>query len=1376
MTEFVPPRDRDATAAVRGFVYQVDLTIARWLAIGADGHLELECGEDIDHIAQTLEAQATVRTLEQVKARRKPITLRSDDALEAIANAAHHCETNPDLNLRFLFTTTATIGRERRHPRADLPHGIVLWEQARVAPEAPPKEALAVLREIVRSAGRPRDLPSEPWAALEARLANHARWSDVVSRFEWSTGQPPPDRLSETVVQDLLVAGFVTTADAATRLYEQLFLRVFRLLARDGRKILSAPDLQVELRRDGLDATDRAALTELRRKLLGFDVRVDALEQQLQAVGQVVAVIAQRLGMPTSSLVSDADPEVAPPPMVEHMSRRPRTVETILATRGGAGWIAIYGPVGIGKTHLAQLVLVSFGKAFAWLRFTDLPISQGVMRLRLGLATAFRGLGIVPTSLSLDALAQALPRGSVVVADDLPRISVGDALANALVAFSRLLEGKGSLLVTTSCYETPRGVREVASIATVQAPPFTDEECAEILRSYGGEEIARAATTVSSLNAVARGHATLLAAMANSLRERSWRFDDETLTALISGSYASVTHEETLSALFRLTADARTREMLHRVQLAGYSVDLTDARALGLVPPAIDDVDARVNALRGVWLQPVGQDRLELSPMLAVLPKDQLNPDVRRKCHRVLAQSLRRRPLDEHTAVSVVTHYVQAEDFDAAGMSLALVLTRLVDAREAPAAGLLLDLWWSSPLPAAMSRGMQLFVRDAQARAGPRYARDTSHIEMEIDRIAPNVDGVDGWSLVLVAVRRFRQLFKAKPDEAAKWMRAGFDALSNLDLRRVYVDAVPDLLPLIWTIVPDVTSRAHIRAWLGLIEHLSPVERCWEGDAGERARTACHLVTNGCWVNESMKPVEERRFAERYDDLKEIARRAGAMGFTYLEACALRGVITILCEFAGKFEEGRAVADEFLARPVDQHCVTLIRDVVGRQLFHARRFAEALAVLGLVIETGSPQESHVRGLAANYASRAAALLSPPDDATALRFAERAVEIADCSSDEVSEVEGVRSRGELAIALVLHQQSDRACAVLLEAGDAIAQNRHDGQWWKELMVGVGQITMIALASARLRGNRKRAVQAPTPQRGYFLSNDNLHKFWRPDFPALFAFQMWEASTAIQNDEAANRWLNRFLDAKLVSDGSLTASIGILVLPHLVGSGRDDALVRAIDVARQFGMTVRPEGTEVDFGSPEGPLGVALLVPIVIWLAEVAILDPAYASTTAVILAQRLRTLTAIERSAGGWERGAQLLERTFVARASHSDLFASAAAEPGILRDCAYLLCATSEDAPPRDAASIQSQLIARLWTGSVAALQTVTTRWLVSYWTTTFHRSRFLFASPRLVEQELAAAVALPMRERARRVLDTVTAGLGVHRHESFTRWLAGDG
>jgi hypothetical protein len=128
------PRDRDAYSTIRGYVYQVDLTIRRWMDLGDNQHLELERGEDIDLVNSAItatSAEETKRFLEQVKHREQNLTLRNPPALEALANAVDHLAANTGFDLRFCFTTNASVGTERPCPFPNGTAGITLWEQIR---------------------------------------------------------------------------------------------------------------------------------------------------------------------------------------------------------------------------------------------------------------------------------------------------------------------------------------------------------------------------------------------------------------------------------------------------------------------------------------------------------------------------------------------------------------------------------------------------------------------------------------------------------------------------------------------------------------------------------------------------------------------------------------------------------------------------------------------------------------------------------------------------------------------------------------------------------------------------------------------------------------------------------------------------------------------------------------------------------------------------------------------------------------------------------------------------------------------------------------------------------------------------------------------
>ena len=65
--------DRDASASIRGYVFQIDRTIDRWLTLSPDQSLGLERGENIDLVSRLLSADGTTeaetRLLEQIKYR-----------------------------------------------------------------------------------------------------------------------------------------------------------------------------------------------------------------------------------------------------------------------------------------------------------------------------------------------------------------------------------------------------------------------------------------------------------------------------------------------------------------------------------------------------------------------------------------------------------------------------------------------------------------------------------------------------------------------------------------------------------------------------------------------------------------------------------------------------------------------------------------------------------------------------------------------------------------------------------------------------------------------------------------------------------------------------------------------------------------------------------------------------------------------------------------------------------------------------------------------------------------------------------------------------------------------------------------------------------
>ena len=201
LTEFLTFRARDAWAIIRGYVYQVEMTIMRWLDLADEELLELERGEDIDIVQTALNGVEEVRLLEQVKRLETNITLRDPVVLKALACFYEHSTSNPGKRLKFRFLTTAKRASERQSPFYCSMPALEAWELIRcdklVGGQL--REKLAGIRSIIASAPRPNELPEGTWQSFVSFVSEHNDTSLVAfirvsaggKLTPWRCGQKP---------------------------------------------------------------------------------------------------------------------------------------------------------------------------------------------------------------------------------------------------------------------------------------------------------------------------------------------------------------------------------------------------------------------------------------------------------------------------------------------------------------------------------------------------------------------------------------------------------------------------------------------------------------------------------------------------------------------------------------------------------------------------------------------------------------------------------------------------------------------------------------------------------------------------------------------------------------------------------------------------------------------------------------------------------------------------------------------------------------------------------------------------------------------------------------------------------------------------------
>ena len=374
---FQPPRDRDAYASIRGYVYQIDKTVDQWLALCTGQVLELERGEDIDLVGQLISADGNTATerrlLEQVKHREGGITLRTAAALEALANFHDHRVHDTRTDLRFRFLTNAVVASEQFNPFPNRVPGITLWELVRTGQldEVGLQAAAEHLCRFLANSLPPDGLNEAVWATWKSYIKNvkPEAFREFIDRLEWSTSQPDAMQLPVVVCSRILSLRFAAVEAEAQAIADRLFVYVARLLGTAGIKRLTVEDRDRVMVAPALPAADRELLAQLRSVISKHANRLDQLEADVSALGERVQTIFLSVASTERVELSLPAPNLSLPLPVMRLSSRRQTAEFLGGLLGTSGWLALRGGPDTGKSQLAIQVALAHGRCRAWVRF-----------------------------------------------------------------------------------------------------------------------------------------------------------------------------------------------------------------------------------------------------------------------------------------------------------------------------------------------------------------------------------------------------------------------------------------------------------------------------------------------------------------------------------------------------------------------------------------------------------------------------------------------------------------------------------------------------------------------------------------------------------------------------------------------------------------------------------------------------------------------------------------------------------------------------------------------------------------------------------------------------------------------------------------------
>lgn len=1420
VTPFQTLRNRDARATIRGYVYQVDLTIERWLALNDGDVLELERGEDIDLVSQAIQTHdegERDRLLEQVKNREARISLRTPEALEALASFVEHREANATLRLRFRFTTTAEVACEQPAIFARSTPAIQVWMQL-YHNELAPDEATRARQQILgflRNQNKPDKLNAGTWQRFISFLskATDAQFAAIVYTFEWSMHQPSATTLANHVTAMLLKLDLASSRQVAETIYSRLFLHVFRLLSTRGAKVLTRKALVEQLAMPPLSGDMTAMLSRLEALHQHLEVQVASHEIALQRHSNDIAELQECVfssdKVRTAIVFAPPIPSIQAPPLVRDASRREHTVDSLNRAIGPSTWIAVHGPSGMGKTQLAVLLVQKIGQFRAWIRLNS--TSEEPYANLLALERSLEAASCVaPTRARnkwYDAVCAHFGEGAIIVVDDLPRLLPNSALTESMILLCQSCRSHHVQMLTTSPHLDPPLLSETLGqdvVLSVQAPLLSDDEAADILLAHGAPADILDPQKVKFINAVCQQHPSLVVAAAQFLRQSRWQLAEEEFNALLSSKHTASLNQLTFKRILDTVADAASRDLLERLTLILRRFRNDEVMVVAQATPVVERPFDKLDPLLGLWVQYDANSTYLVSPLAKSLGPISLSETLSRDINVALGNSiLRRNHIDQYQANDALLYFSRAQEWDVAGQVLLSALLGMPEQGTIDGAGGLLSLWSDIPLPIGMNLGLRIMIRGKQVSLLNRQKRSIMFLIHDLETLIKSASDREQLPVLMASINVAVALAGKDPAGACDSLRRAFALLHVISVPENIAQSLAEheMTSLIWAVAIGIRTPDQISRWLDAMSHM-PTTLLAKASTSTLADIGCLAVADGIWLTEAEKPEAARQWPSVRSHLANLASSAQQLGQELLWACAIRSQMVILGEYENALDAAVSLGQQALRDAKDHRSRFLIQDCIARQLVYKKRNADAIPWFAAALAEPVQAFPLIRVRSLAHASTA---LGDTQREQALQYLQEALATG-VEHEEVPRTYLVKVAGELCILQGLACDLISAYKALDMAVANLIAEKDDTANWKGLFLLTGHVSGYFTTIARTGHPPDLTVEDQpymVPFRGMLLRDNESEcatLYDESKYSGIFV-QLAQFADAVGMSDGAEHWAFRGMEAARSTDSAIAVEVlSLQVVPLLILSNRlPDALSLAVEAsaltfagmkAAKQGMRLMKQGLD-----PEALLGpkpndawndaeatsiMVGLFPVTCRLATEYQDSPERAKTLAEDIIPVCRQLSLTGSYTELWQQAATIIERSFVIgtlAGALYDLSRGLSDEKyGWLRAVALVGATTQRDCSLADACrshlALMPTVFERLRQLSKMTYDRVVLPWICRFWQRAFEQQRFRFSSPGLTETDLAEAIEADEAGRAQRVLQVVSRSLGIRVDSRLHDWL----
>ncbi len=1408
---FVTSRDRDAYASIRGFVYQIDLTILRWLDIDPLQHLELECGEDIDIVARAClegSSEERYRTLQQVKFRSSSITLRTPSAVESLVNAVEHFASNPELRLSVCFISNAKSSRERPCPLPSGMSGIQVWESIRRDALANSDTALRLqqLRQILRSVSKPIDLSDERWQAFVQFVSTSSDESllELVRHFEWNLNSPSAEALTEQVLA--AIAARQSSPASTQDLYERLFLSVAKLLCLPGIKRLTKEKLELELTAPRLSTDDLRHLSHVREALSALSSRVEDLEALITDIGRRVVSLSEQQGLSNLAPAAYDFQTLTIQPLVQCGSFRADTVASLIAALDDCTWLHIFGTADTGKSQLAALLANHATRCPAWIRLHyDMPPLQVQDVVRDALQRASGILQPMDLPIWLQAVCARFGPGSLVVLDDLPLLSSDASELDTLQFLATACRLGIVKLASTSRYQLPNRLLDISgsSIRELPVPMFVPAEIEEVLTARGAPASCSEQRMHEKLMIVTRGHPLLVSLAIKYLSGHGWNADGDWFEALQRGDHDASALDDVLRRIASSLTSAQSA-LLARLSLAVTPVSDSVAKHLADVSPRIGSARDSIALLIGDWIQRDADGQIVVSPLAAKACAATLEADIAHLCHSVLAESILSQTMTVWDAQIAIAHLVNAAQYNKAGVITLIAHQRARKGRRIEV-HVVCALWLTTRLPEAMSLHLRLMIRAMQLWTVSEDTRPSAFLLDDIDALLMKASAGDAHAAFTVAQIAALFLTRHTCVRALSYISRALELTRSTTATGLELPGLGDRSPpeLLWTVIVHVNDMPSLRAWLTAVEKLPPEEQAVVHRSID-AKLGGIVLADRLLIVEADKPSELRDWQTILAQIDWLLVEAIKQEWVWLAACAWKAKIDIHGHWLRDADTIVQSAESFLATyGQDEQVAALVAGMLGRVLTVAQNYGAAIPWLERALTVRLARLDWDQTLVFLAAAQAFGVF---DRQRAVELTNAAVKIATTSSD-IPDFETAKTLAEAAIAQYQCYQGPEGARHAFINWSAAAErlfrisNRHEE--WKEAFVLFAHVTSF-LTSIAVTGVPPSETTDGGPfaepfQSMFFTTKRERLEWFRENSVAPVLWMLSQYAWAVGDNKAYGEWLDRAILE--LAGRPLTGFDGLVLREQIASLLLQDRFDEAINAGMRTGQAMAISRSEIAqqserkeiLGNPidevfpqltaeerQNAARLAItcaLLPCFYRLATECIADEELGREHARQVSELCSSIASEPNADDRWSIAASLF-----------NYLAESIAEPKFVLDqvnaleegryaelkiLGYLIAAQLGNADVALHAQLAVLPLAVQWSPPEdRQYELVFMPYIQAFWEHRFSTMRFAFRAPQVVETSLRDAIASPVVGKLRRILRAVHEGLPIRGLTESIAWL----